>query len=121
MGKSWIDYINRNRIKEFKVHDELIMSNHCLLTFDLIICETRKYYDRVASLLDVHKWKLRIDLEEYSIVMSSKLEGNPDVDNYIVHVSKGIKNLLKKNKKKEVGIKTRWTPWWNDKLQIMRS
>lgn len=77
LGMSCIDpalyrNINKNCINEFKVHDDISLSDHCLITFDLLYHGRKKYTEKTVHLSEINKWKFRLDLTKFSEIKSEK-------------------------------------------------
>lgn len=120
-GQSWIDLILfknlGNNLSNFKVHDELSLSDHRLLTFKLVYQGSRKSYGRM-NLNRTRKWKLGTDISHMFDLINLELDKN-DPDKLIDMATESAKNIYSSNMIKSFK-KRKDAIWWDLALEVER-
>lgn len=106
-----------NKIGNFKVYDDIFLSDHNLITFNLFSTRISKYFGKM-DLNKTKKWNLVTDITNMSKLMNNDL-ATMDVDHVIDISTDRIKNIYKKNllggsKKKKDPI------WWDNSMEVER-
>lgn len=121
IGQSWIDLaFSKNfddNVLNFKVHDDISLSDHRLITFNLVYRRVKTAYNRM-NLKNTNKWKLVSDISH--LLDSKTLDLNIYDSNYVIDtVTKNVNQLYRNNVIRNFKRK-KDAPWWDSSLDIER-
>lgn len=123
LGSSWIDLIffsahfDYNLFSNFKVNDDVLLSDHRLITFEFGTASNKIPKNLYMNLDFIDSYSFAIGINK--LLYNNNYSYLDNVDEIVDDITKGVQNVYASSRLKKRRRRTN-APWWNSILEIQR-